>query len=475
MRVPYQLSAKVLFVVILFFSIGIRLISINQSLWLDEAAQVIESARPLSQQLHIKGDFQPPLFHLLLHFWMRLGASEKWMRILPITFGVFSVATSYFLAKWYFSEKIALLCMLLLASNPFHIWYSLEIRPYSLAVFTSLIATVFLLRGHYKSYILASILGIYSTYLVPFMLLAHGVYIISFRRFHVTKWLGSIIIIVFAFLPWLPNFLEQLGIGSNLRITLPGWSEAVSTPLVKALPLAFTKFMLGRISFENKVLYGTIVGLFSFIFALLLYLDLRRYFKKSIRIALFVLVPITGSYGLSFLLPVFAPQRLLFVLPYMLLLISLGIVQVHKKYRLLTFIPFMLICTYSMYLYTFVPHFQREDWYSAVVYVEKHNIDTAAVFVFPDAFAPWQWYSSGKIAAIALAPEFVLSQNSLSSQDTRLLQYKRLLVFNYLTDLTDPGHILPDHLVSIGYTREKIIDVPGVGFITTYEKNHNVL
>ena len=52
---------------ILLLGLILRLVLINQSLWLDEAAQVIESARPFSEQFDIAGDFQPPLFHLLLH------------------------------------------------------------------------------------------------------------------------------------------------------------------------------------------------------------------------------------------------------------------------------------------------------------------------------------------------------------------------------------------------------------------------
>ena len=41
----------------------LRLILINSSFWLDEAAQALESIRPLSQQLQIQNDFQPPLYH----------------------------------------------------------------------------------------------------------------------------------------------------------------------------------------------------------------------------------------------------------------------------------------------------------------------------------------------------------------------------------------------------------------------------
>ena len=43
---------------ILLVAFLIRLVGITQSFWLDEAAQMIESVRPLTQQLDIAGDFR---------------------------------------------------------------------------------------------------------------------------------------------------------------------------------------------------------------------------------------------------------------------------------------------------------------------------------------------------------------------------------------------------------------------------------
>ena len=51
----------------MLLALGIRLIHLSQSFWLDEAAQALESARPLTEQFELSGDFQPPLFHLLVY------------------------------------------------------------------------------------------------------------------------------------------------------------------------------------------------------------------------------------------------------------------------------------------------------------------------------------------------------------------------------------------------------------------------
>lgn len=90
---------------ILILAFVLRLINLNQSFWLDEAAQVIESARPLSAQFSIVSDFHPPLFHLILHFWMMLGNSEVWIRLLPVSLGVATVYLIYKLGCCLEKEK----------------------------------------------------------------------------------------------------------------------------------------------------------------------------------------------------------------------------------------------------------------------------------------------------------------------------------------------------------------------------------
>ena len=51
---------NLLILLTIFLGFLLRIVNLNQSFWLDEAAQVIESARPLSEQLNIAADFHPP-------------------------------------------------------------------------------------------------------------------------------------------------------------------------------------------------------------------------------------------------------------------------------------------------------------------------------------------------------------------------------------------------------------------------------
>jgi len=57
---------------ILFIAIVLRLININQSLWLDEAAQISESIKPLTQLFDQAIVPHHPLYRILMHYWMYL-------------------------------------------------------------------------------------------------------------------------------------------------------------------------------------------------------------------------------------------------------------------------------------------------------------------------------------------------------------------------------------------------------------------
>ncbi len=457
-------------ILIILASFIIRMVRIDQSLWLDEAAQAIESARPLSQQLDISGDFWPPLYHILLHFWISFGRSEEWLRLLSVIFGVVTVYVTYLFAKKITSHKTALFAVILLGSSPFHVWYSQEIRPYALSALLGLFATYFLFNKKWLIYAFISCAFLYTIYLAPFLLFAHGICIYIFEKKHFSQWLITVSLAVVFFLPWLPQYYNQISIGRGLTVTLPGWSEVVSTPLLKVVPLVFLKFLIGRISFDNKFLYG-VVGLLLFLF--IAHISYQA-FQKNKRlfgiISLFIGVPFIAAFLVSIWLPILAPQRLLFTLPFFYILISLG-VMTQKKHRVFLVGFLLVIHSYSLYLYWTQPRFQREQWRQSIHYVENNRTSSSlALFAFPDAFAPWQWYTKNMVKSVGVAPTFVIDPMELKKFDPVISRADRLFVYHYLMDLTDPYKYLPRYLRSLGFIEVKTRDFPGVGFITIYEK-----
>jgi len=455
---------------ILLVAFFIRLVGITQSFWLDEAAQMIESVRPLAQQLAIAGDFQPPLFHLLLHFWLQISHTEVWARLLPIIFGLLTVYLTYKVGVALYSRSVAVVAALFMATAPFHYYYSQEVRPYALAALLGLVSSHLLLQRKMRLYTVAIILFVYTTYLAPFLLLAQGVWLLVSHRQQFQSWVKSMVIVVLAFLPWLPAFLEQLGIGTSLTTTLPGWSEAVSTPLSKALPLTAAKFFLGHISIADDFLYAALV---SSLVAFLGYGIWRLWLQdkqKTKTVLLFGAMPIISAFLFSFLLPVFAPQRLLFCLPFFYLALA-AMAQNFGRLRLLIVLGLLALNLTAITSFAIGPQFQREQWRQAVQFVEVDtNGDSIAVFSFPEAFAPWLWYSRELVPVVAVAPEFRVTAQSLQTRQTLISGRERVYYFHYLSDLTDPDKLVPGFLQDLGFVNIETKDFPGVGFISIYEK-----
>ncbi len=109
------------------------------SIWFDEAISIrwarSSVAKILEVSMNLVEDRLPPLYYLLLKQWGDVaGLSEFSVRFPSIVFGVLLIPVMYALGRQLFSRWTGVLAALLVALNPFLIWYSQEARMYSLAV-----------------------------------------------------------------------------------------------------------------------------------------------------------------------------------------------------------------------------------------------------------------------------------------------------------------------------------------------------
>jgi uncharacterized membrane protein len=135
-------------IVVLGLGAILRLPHLTDSFWLDEAAQVIESSRPFAQQFNLVDDFQPPLLHLIVHGSLLVSGSEWWLRLWGALIpALFTIWGTYVLGRKIVSQKVGLLAAVLLATSSFHIFFSQELRPYSLSAAFAVWAWFFLLEA----------------------------------------------------------------------------------------------------------------------------------------------------------------------------------------------------------------------------------------------------------------------------------------------------------------------------------------
>ncbi len=136
---------------ILIISLFLRLISLNQSLWLDEATTAIV-ARDYSWGdflgKFLPADFHPPLYYVLVKLFAGLinNYSEVAIRTPSVIFGLLTVFLVYKIGEKIKNERLGLFSSLLLAVSPLHIYYSQEARIYVLTTFFVSLSVYFYIK-----------------------------------------------------------------------------------------------------------------------------------------------------------------------------------------------------------------------------------------------------------------------------------------------------------------------------------------
>lgn len=355
----------------LVLSLLLRLIYFGQSLWLDESIEALALMGRQGPLLsYALADYQPPLYHLIGYLTTHLlGFSEIVLRLPSLISGLLTVYFVIKIGELVASKKVGMIAGLLAATNPLLIYYAGEGRTYAVTTFFVTASFYYFLQllkeKSTKSSILYTIftaLFIWTNYLSWFALLAQGIYVLWKKRYDILLYQIIAALTLFA---WLPSFISSLNIGKYTLSLSSAWGTVVGGLEWKSLPLTWVKFSIGRISFENNLLYGAIM----FVVFVIHLLILRRVDWKKYSVLLWWLIPpvILGLLT-AWILPIYSYFRVLFVLPAYILLLSLGLATFKPKsifnLVLLGNIIFLMISWTT-------PRFRHEDWRSAAKLVSQ--------------------------------------------------------------------------------------------------------
>lgn len=353
------IKSKYFIWVVLIPALVMRLISLNQSLWLDEATTALVAKMPLTDIFtkFLPADFHPPFYYLLMKGWVGVfGSSEISLRIPSVIFGVATVYFIYLIAKKLFDRKVAVIASALAASSGLLIYYSQEARMYSLAaLLVSILFYLFLERKWLLFSICLAILGMtdYVALLVVPVFLIFGW---KDRK----KLLLSFIPLSAVFVFWAPVFLKQ--ITGGLGVEGSPWWKILGTLTWKNLGLIPVKFILGRISFDNGIIYGVVSAFVGIIYFILIIV--RRPFKtrSCIPILGWLFIPVFLGALISLKVPILYYFRFIFCLPALYILLARGIAGLRGKIFYISLSGVILINVVSSGYYLFDSKFQREDW-----------------------------------------------------------------------------------------------------------------
>ena len=465
-------------ILILLLGLVLRLIRIDQSFWLDEASQAIMSSQSLSSiWFGREGDFHPPLSYIFSHFFLTASHNDIWLRMLPILFGIGSIYFLYIIGQKLFNKRIALVGATLLAISPYHIYYSQEFRMYSQAVFFGLLTFNFFIdyleKNSFRNVCLFALSGgmlIYTHYFGMFLLISIFFYELFFEKAKTLNLVKAFLLILVLYIPWIPQFILQLKSGVVADQILPGWSNILNIPFLKAIPLTFLKFSIGRIDFESNFLYYIVaLVVLSLFFTPIIYC-IKKYKGHSVKFLLnWLFLPITLAVAVSFFIPLFQPFRLLFVLPAYYLLIAFGLSQT-GKYKNVLIAVIVVVSLISLGIYYTTPRFLREDWKGAVNYINQNVKEgELVVFVWPQPFPPYDWYK-GNENTLRLVDRLPVKEEDVKLKLNGIKNTSKIYLFEYLQDLSDPKRTTQKEIIRLGFKEGEKNDFNGVGFIQIYQK-----
>ena len=121
----------------------------TKGMWLDETFSVWLASHSVGDMLHwmVKIDQHPPLYYLLLHYWIALnGDTPNNVRLLSVLFGAGTIPIIYLIGKRMSGVVMGLAAAVLLALSLFNIYFAQETRMYTLLTFNAAVAIYTLVR-----------------------------------------------------------------------------------------------------------------------------------------------------------------------------------------------------------------------------------------------------------------------------------------------------------------------------------------
>ena len=418
-----------------------------------------------------------------MHFLSLISHAEWWLRLASLIPGLITIYFTFRIgcrlsgspdeASAKSGRLVGLIAGLLLATSQFHVFYSQELRPYSLATMFATLSMYYFFEivkfnRNTKYYILYTVLGMYSVYTFPFLILTQLVIVLIFYR----KLLYSFIVyhlsfIVIFSLPWLPSFLAQFSAGMGVTQSLPLWSTAVSPPPIKALALIAPKFIFGKLDLPDYL--PALVPLTIIILTLGYIVWLGRRSRSFWLLSLWLSLPILLGFIVSLKVPVLEPKRFLFCLPAFYLLLANGLNRTKKPLPMI--IAILILNFATLIVYWVNPIYQREPWKQAIAEIEA-KITPQSVVLFPwdGPYAPWVWYST-KNPALVVMDKLPVTINFLDPKLKAIsLNTDRLFYFEYLESISDPGRLIQSELMSRAWQETGFFQYPQIGKVKIFSR-----
>lgn len=332
------LFLSLFFIVLLGFTLRIYDLS-HKSMWGDEILSVrVYSGNSIPEVIRVSSlRVHPPLYFIILHFFLYFGDSEFVARLPSVIFGVLSILLIYKVGRSFFGEGEGLISAFLLSISTLHIHFSQEARMYTLYMFLSLLSLFLFYKAIRENdiklwigFVISTVLGLYTHFYMLLVLLIEMPFFVFMlykkrRSIMTSMWKAgrknilllvlTLIIISISLLPLLPQVFR---LSESRGLSTP-WGIKAETFYV----VLFRNFSVDR--FDFSVGYGLLLFLATFLIGL--FTSIREYRQPTTFLLVWVFLPSTVVFILTLNVgePVVAEKYLIFILPGYLIGISRGI------------------------------------------------------------------------------------------------------------------------------------------------------
>lgn len=357
----------------------------HRDISLDEPFAIFHAQQSI---LHIlampaQGEPNPPLFTLLLHFWIKMtGTGQLAVRLLPLLFNSLTVLFLYFSGKRFFGFWAGVLASGMFLFSSFHFFHGLEVRTYSLLSLATASSLYFILHlvkepGSKKltiALIVSNLALVYSHYFgwfVVIMQLAWVLFYIREKNIY-RNILISFGVTVIAYLPFFLILFRQF-----LKSSQGTWVEPPKSGEEYFYQL---QHFLNHPEVFNAVLWVLASGV--------VYMTFMKSWK-SINKDLLILffwwfVPFTMMFFVSFEIPVFISRYLLFISVGLYLFVAAAVTQLfnHNRY-LVPVAVFILLAMMANRIRILPDDFSYREVSNATSFVKQNQQTSDVVILYP--------------------------------------------------------------------------------------------
>lgn len=325
----------------------------RSDLWYDELYSCViarQSFCEMLRTLFAGADANPPLYIVVLHFWLKICQTDSEIKMLSLLFGCAVIPATYFAARAIGGKKLGGICCLLMAVSLPAIGYSSEVRAYSMLLMLSVLSTGLwfglLMRASDGAprirlrkilYCVVTVLMLYAHWfgflIVGIQVLALIIYRPSLRN--ARAYAVCITIVLVSCLPLIPVFRNE----SAMRVAAGGFLWA-GRPGIRSL-FDVVAFLCG-----NKTLLSLSLLLFGaacFGFGTQMRAD-RATLRHLIFSATYFIVPIALIFAISNWLQHYSFFVQRYFLPFVLgveMLIGLSLLRVRRVFSLIVLLAFV--------------------------------------------------------------------------------------------------------------------------------------